>query len=1180
MPTTTLFLMSHHEQIRPRVADMRDMDGDQPWVDWPPAARAVRTKPPAVSRPGDTPREEAAAPRPIMGEIRERDSSSGHSHPAPPGKRISAFRRSRMERAAAPPTPQVAHPVPPCPRDPSRDPGGGAAPEAMTSLLQDISNENEERIASMSYETRAEELRDAEAFFGQDTLAKLAERMEQAMPTNRGWPALERRAVDLDAPPPAMQKKEHDERDAWESFRRQYFPDEPDAVPPALAWTVTASAPSGDSVRFDFEGRVTTDTAQRDAEAPDETYLAGLHHHGQEQNVPGYTLEELLHLARSTVASQRVLALQVLQRICTAPSSPSADRVLTADGSAMRGRIVLSAVWLLHDRHKSVRTAAGQCLDAACKALSVVPHDAFVAAAMPTSADAELDMLWHDAAWTPYARAPHFHAQDASHLELAQRHWPHALRQSHVLRALDMWLEDHAADTIVSLLHALVMHDATSAKDLVQYPRLLHVVVQLGATKRPWPLVDAPYPSYEALLVLWRVIQSDRRTAQSLWEQGAVDPLLRYVLMPPCDSTSSSPDVREHEQALLYLTLRILTALGRYGVGSTSVREVAPAIPRLAQWSISAASALPMNDAAWHTIRALYEMLEVWTRAAHKGSHHGDLGLNEPIVHAWAPYPQALLERLPPTPLSPVCLSAYGAAILHLAAWTQSASQWGHQARVQVTMSERLVQEVSMQVTRVSSLLTTAQVREVRRASSDLAYIASVLGGLVRLAPSTSLDTWCQRVLDLPLGVMATPAVRANGLSMPQLLHVLAMCSCSAAPAVQVRLLSWLPPCEVVYAERCLESLVRALDASAWTVLMPFFRDDLRYDQRPPSMIEAETHAETLCMPHVLPPQDVSDPQTGATLRSSPVSGLPLRRDWPLLVLDDLLHSSDARALNAPHALPASWDFTEMDMVRAALQLAVPIASLGAAPSAFWWLGIYKVFLLEQAAPATHEASGAVTGRDLYMDATVAHALRALMDKADDMSHSAEPTLEEATSVTHAGSMPFYQVYTDLMGLYDAVSMHHPLFARALIPPLAMVYAPDYRRLLWSDYAALLRGITIDTHDVPVVCGQRLEAYLWPCESDEIVLVRYVDALVQRLVTPAQPFLYAVALHHVSAAFWSARENGWGDVSIPPALAQSMARRVFTAEAGNHVLTYAPHDAHVYSPDVRQAMRAQWLDTK
>ena len=162
------------------------------------------------------------------------------------------------------------------------------------------------------------------------------------MPTNRGWPALERRAVDLDAPPPAMQKKEHDERDAWESFRRQYFPDEPDAVPPALAWTVTASAPSGDSVRFDFEGRVTTDTAQRDAEAPDETYLAGLHHHGQEQNVPGYTLEELLHLARSSVASQRVLALQVLQRICTAPSSPSADRVLTADGSAMRGRIVLS----------------------------------------------------------------------------------------------------------------------------------------------------------------------------------------------------------------------------------------------------------------------------------------------------------------------------------------------------------------------------------------------------------------------------------------------------------------------------------------------------------------------------------------------------------------------------------------------------------------------------------------------------------------------------------------------------------------------------------------------------------------------------------------------------------------------------------------------------------------------
>ena len=1172
--------MSHQEQIRPRVSDMREMDGDQPWVDWPPAARVVRTKPPSVGRPGETPPEEPAAPRPIMGEIRERDASCGNMHSAPQGKRISAFRRSRMERAAATHTPEPAPPVPPLVRDPSRDPGGGAAPEAMTSLLQDITKENEERIASMSYETRAEELRDAEAFFGQDTLAKLAERMEESMSTNRGWPALERRAVDLDAPPPAMKKKEHDERDAWESFRRQYFPDEPDAVPPALAWTVTDSAPSSDSVRFDFEGRVTTDTAKREAEAPDATYLAGLHHHGSEQNVPGYTLEELLHLARSTVAPQRVLALQILQRICVAQPSSSAHRVLTADGSAMRGHILLSAVWLLHDRHKSVRIAAGQCLDAACKALSFVPCDVFVAAAMPTCADAEVDMLWHDAAWTPYARAPCFHAQDASYLELAQRHWPLALRQLHVLRALNMWLEEHAADTVVSLLHALVMHDSTSAKDLVQYPRLLHVVVQLGATRRSWPLVEAPYPSCEALLVLLRVIQSDRRIALSLWEQGAVDPLLRYVLIPPRNDTALSPQVHEHEHALLYLTLRILTALGRYGLGSTSVREVAHAIPRLANWSISAASALAENDAAWHTIRALYEMLEVWTRAAHDGSHRGDLGLNEPIVQAWASYPQTFLERLPTASASPVCLGAYGAAVLHLAAWTESASQWGHQARVHLIMSERLVQEVSTQVTRVSSILASRQVSEVRRASWDLAQVVSVLGGLLRHAASASLDTLCQRVLDLPLGMMATPAVRADGLSMPQLLHILAMCARSMAPGVQVRILSWLPPCEVLYAERSLESLVRTLNASAWTVLMPFFRDALRYDKRSPSMIEAETHAQTLCMPQVLPPQDITDPQTGATLRSSPVSGLPLRRDWPLLALDDLLHSGDARALNAPDALPASWDFTEMDIVRAALQLAVPVASLGATPSAFWWLGIYKVFLLEQASPATQQASGAVTGRDLYMDATVAHALRALMDKADDVSRSAEPTLEEATAATHMGSMPFYQVYTDLIGLYDAVSMHHPLFARALLPPLAMVYAPDYRRLLWNDYAALLRGITIDTHDVPVVCGQRLEAYLWPCESDEIMLARYVDALVQGLVTPTQPFLYAVALHHISAALWGTHEDGWGDVTVSPVLARSIARRVFPAEVGHQVLSYVPHDAHVYSPDVRQAKRAQWLETR
>lgn len=42
---------------------------------------------------------------------------------------------------------------------------------------------------------------------------------------------------------------------------------------------------------------------------------AALHHHGEEPDAAGYTLEELFHLSRSTILQQRVIALQTLANI-------------------------------------------------------------------------------------------------------------------------------------------------------------------------------------------------------------------------------------------------------------------------------------------------------------------------------------------------------------------------------------------------------------------------------------------------------------------------------------------------------------------------------------------------------------------------------------------------------------------------------------------------------------------------------------------------------------------------------------------------------------------------------------------------------------------------------------------------------------------------------------------------
>ncbi|XP_066280057.1 RNA polymerase II-associated protein 1-like [Branchiostoma lanceolatum] len=80
-----------------------------------------------------------------------------------------------------------------------------------------------------------------------------------------------------------------------------------------LEWMKDLPAPKpgdnkGKVARFDLEGQLMC----RDKDIP--THL-GLHHHGDEPEVPGYTLEELFMLSRSRFPQQRVLALQVLAKI-------------------------------------------------------------------------------------------------------------------------------------------------------------------------------------------------------------------------------------------------------------------------------------------------------------------------------------------------------------------------------------------------------------------------------------------------------------------------------------------------------------------------------------------------------------------------------------------------------------------------------------------------------------------------------------------------------------------------------------------------------------------------------------------------------------------------------------------------------------------------------------------------
>lgn len=110
-----------------------------------------------------------------------------------------------------------------------------------------------------------------------------------------------------------------------DKLHAKYFPSL-QAEPEKLEWMMSSKKMAKDDIeaeysetrdglypkeiRFDFKGNILS--PRQSKQLP--TYL-GLHHHGDQPDAAGYTIPELAHLARSSVNSQRSIAIQTLGRI-------------------------------------------------------------------------------------------------------------------------------------------------------------------------------------------------------------------------------------------------------------------------------------------------------------------------------------------------------------------------------------------------------------------------------------------------------------------------------------------------------------------------------------------------------------------------------------------------------------------------------------------------------------------------------------------------------------------------------------------------------------------------------------------------------------------------------------------------------------------------------------------------
>ncbi|XP_012214990.2 RNA polymerase II-associated protein 1 [Linepithema humile] len=109
------------------------------------------------------------------------------------------------------------------------------------------------------------------------------------------------------------------------------------------------------------------------------------------------------------------------------------------------------------------------------------------------------------------------------------------------------------------------------------------------------------------------------------------------------------------------------------------------------------------------------------------------------------------------------------------------------------------------------------------------------------------------------------------------------------------------------------------------------------------------------------------------------------------------------------------------------------------------------------------------------------------------------------------GLSSFTDLFTALCEHFYSSSYGDDGFAMALLVPVAQRHDAHYRKLLWSEHAAALRYLKLPVEKLMVP----LKEYLYPEENDVSLIESYIKALFHGTVKETWcPIPYAIALHH------------------------------------------------------------------
>ncbi|KAM5235436.1 RNA polymerase II-associated protein 1 [Ctenodactylus gundi] len=397
--------------------------------------------------------------------------------------------------------------------------------------------------------------------------------------------------------------------------------------------------------RFSLQGELLAP----DVDLP--THL-GLHHHGEEAERAGYSLQELFHLTRSQVSQQRALALHVLSQIIgRARAGEFGGRLV---GSVLR--LLLDAGFLfllrfsLDDRVDGVVAAAIRAL----RALLVVPgdeellditfswyHGASFFPLMPSQEDQE-DEDEEDE--PPAERAKRKSPEDRGRHppELARHDVIKGLLATNLLPRLRYVLEvtcpgPTAVLDILAVLIRLARHSLESATRVLECPRLMETIVREFLPTSWAPVEGGSPPSLHgvpcaAAMKLLRVLASAGRNiaARLLSSFDLRSRLLRFLAEAP-QELALPP---EEAETLSTEALRLWAVSASYGQGGDLYRELYPVLLRALQAMPTELSTCPPQPLAIQRAASLLTLLTQLTLGAGSMAHEQSSDSAEACISA------------------------------------------------------------------------------------------------------------------------------------------------------------------------------------------------------------------------------------------------------------------------------------------------------------------------------------------------------------------------------------------------------------------------------------------------------------------------------------------------------------------------------------------------------------------